>query len=283
MPHLVRWNKELGAFGLAVIGPHVQQATDEQVKGKARALGLDFPVVKPSFTKNPGFNGIPHCMLFDQNGKCVYRGSPGGVEKLLRSALGKAIVEGLATQPTSKPVTALAASLKNGQSPMQVLPRAVSLLKSRDATTANEAKQLVNKLCEGGQKQFDKVEAMKPDNPVGAYDLLQQLPTQYRGAPLGAKAAKLLAEIKNDKAVAVELRARPLLETIKKSDELLEARAKATGSSISDAKFLKAQSGALQNMRRTLQTMNKSYPNARSTDEALAIGEKYGIVLKEKK
>jgi hypothetical protein len=283
MPHLVRWNTELSPFGLAVIGPHVQEATDEEVKGKARALGLDFPVVKPSFTKNPAFGGIPHSMLFDQTGKCVYRGSPDGVDKLLRSSVGKAIVEGLATQPTSKPVTSLAASLKTGQSPMLVLQRAVALLKSKDATTVNEAKQLVDKLSEGGQKQFDKAEAMKADDPVSAYNLLQQLPTQYRGTPLGAKAAKVLAEIKKDKSVSAELRARPLLESIKKIDKSLEARAEVSGLSINHPKFLAAQAPVLQKLRRTLQTMNKSYPNARSTDEALAIGEKYGIVMKEKK
>jgi hypothetical protein len=282
MPHLVRWNRELSPFGLSVIGPHVQKATDEVVKGKAQALGLTFPIVKPGFTKNPAFSGIPHCMLFDPTGKCVYRGSPDGVDKLLRSSVGKAIVEGLATQPTSKPVTSLVASLKNGQSPPLVLQRAVALLKSTDTTTLNEAKLLIDKLSEAGQKQLDKVEAIKADDPVSAYDLLQQLPTQYRGTPLAAKAARLLVEIKKDKTVAAELRARPLLESIKKIDTVLEARARVKGSSTDDAKFLKAQSPTLQNMRRTLQTMKKTYPSARSTDEALAIGEKYGIVMKEK-
>src|SRR5579859_5069705 len=169
MPHLVRWNRELSGFGLAIIGPHVQRATDEEVKGKARALGINFPVVKPGYTKDPAFSGIPHCMLFDQTGKCIYRGSPGGVEKLLRSTVGKAIVAGLATQPTSKPVTTLVASLKDGQSPIQVLQRTAALLKSSDMATVNEAKQLIEKLSESGQKYFDKVAELKADDPVSAY------------------------------------------------------------------------------------------------------------------
>src|SRR5215472_1818888 len=140
MPHLVRWNQELSPFGLAVIGPHVQSASEEEVKKKARALGIEFTVITGGFTKQPaGLKGIPHCMLFDQTGKCVYHGQPDGVEKLLRSTVGKALVASLDTPPTTKAVTGLADSLKSGQSPLAVLQRAVPLLKSKETTTVNEA------------------------------------------------------------------------------------------------------------------------------------------------
>ncbi len=283
MPHLVRWNQELGPFGLAVIGPHVQSGTDEQIKNKARAFGLDFPVIKPGYTKDLGFSGIPYCMLFDPTGKCVYRGAPDGVEKVLRPSVGKAVVASLKTPPTSKAVTALTASLESGQAPLPVLQRAVPLLKSRDPAVVNEVRQLIDKLSASGQKQFDKAEESKTDDPAGAYLLLEPLPTQYRGTPLGARADKLLAALRKDKAVTAELRARPLLETVKKLDRFLEDSAKNNNVNIDDTKFLKAQAPALQNMQRTLATMRKSYPSARVTVEALAIGEKYGIEIKDKK
>jgi hypothetical protein len=284
MPHLVRWNQELSPFGLVVIGPHVQSASEEEAKTKARALGIEFTVFMAGFIKTPAdFNGIPHCMLFDQTGKCVYRGKPDGVEKVLRSSVGKALVASLEKPPTSKAVTPLAESLKSGQSPLAVLQRAAPLLKSKDPTTVNEARQLIDRLSAAGQKKFDKAEESKADNPLGAYLLVEPLSTEYRGTPLGAKAAKLLAVLSKDKAVVAELRARPLLETVKKLDRFLEDSAKNNAVTVDDAKFLKAQAPVLQNMRRTLVSMKQSYPNARVTIEALAIGEKYGIQINDKK
>src|SRR5579883_1837624 len=95
MPHLVRWNNELSEFGLVVVGAHVQNASDEEVATKSRGLGSNFDVVKGASAAGLDYKGIPHAVLFDHTGKCVYQGGPEGAEKLLRSVVGKALVESL--------------------------------------------------------------------------------------------------------------------------------------------------------------------------------------------
>ena len=221
MPHLVKWNYEMKDYGLVVVGLHVSQGSPEQIDSKARSLGVNFTIVSGGRVKDGDFKGIPHCMLFDHTGKCLYRGDPTAVETKLRSAVGAAIVAGMESPPTSKGVTPLADSLKKGQSPMVILPKAVALLKSTDSQTAEEAKQLVGKLTDVGQKKVDQAESVMKDDPVAAFLQLEPVPSSFKGTPVGTKATSLLAELKKDKKVASEMKARPSLAGIKKIDAQL--------------------------------------------------------------
>jgi hypothetical protein len=220
---------------------------------------------------------IPLCLLFDNTGKCIFRGKPDEVEKQLRSAVGKVLVEGLEGQPKSKAVAPLAASLKNGLSPASVLQRAIPLLKSKDSAAAEEAKQLVEKLCFSGQEQFAEAEKLKDADPFQAYLAVERLPLQYRGTPLGARADKLIAELKSDKAVLAEIKARPSLATVKNIDATLTKSAQLAKVELTDPKFLKANKTSIQNLQRTVLAMKKAWPESKSTEEALAIAEKYGV------
>jgi hypothetical protein len=262
-----------------VVGAHVQNAPDDAVKAKCKALGIAYPVVKPGFKKQLDI-GIPLCLLFDSTGKCIFRGKPDAVEKQLRAAVGKSLVESLDEQPKSKSVVPLAASLKNGVSPVSVLQRALPLLKSKDSATADEAKQLVEKLCIVGQQQFEDAQKLKEESPFKAYLAAERLPAQYKGTPLGTRAEKLVAELKSDKAVMAEIKARPSLAAVKKIDETLSKSAALAKVEVTDPKFLKANNTALQNLKRTVLAMKKSWPDSKSTEEAVAIAEKYGIVVK---
>src|ERR687887_1685529 len=121
MPHLVRWNAELGEFGLLIVGPHVQRGTPDEIKAKAQECHVSFPVTKGGSVQGSDFSGIPHCFLFGADGKCLYEGHPKEVETKLRIALGKALIEkaGLSSSAAAG-VTPLVDSLKRGQSPASV-------------------------------------------------------------------------------------------------------------------------------------------------------------------
>jgi hypothetical protein len=281
MPHLVRWHEELGDFGLVLVAPHVQRATPEEVKAKAQSLGVHFAVVGSAAVPNGNdIKGIPHCMLFDHTGKCLYRGAPSGLDAKVRSAVGAALVEATGKSSFTKAVTPLVESLKKGQAPAGVLQKAVALQKSNDAATAEEAKLLVGKLSEGGQKQLDEASSVRKDDPLAAYDQLRHLAGTFKGTPVGSQAADMLNELKNDKAVAAELKARPSLESVKKLDAQLGAQAESKKLDPKGADFQKAFAGPLKQMRTTLQQMQKSWPEAKATQEAAGIADKYAVAGK---
>jgi hypothetical protein len=279
MPHLVRWNEELGDFGLVVIGPHVQKATPEEITAKARSLRVNFAVVNGGRVEGgTDFNGIPHCMLFDHTGKCLFRGSPTSVESLVRAAVGRSLVAGLEKPPLTRAVASLVESLRKGQSPAAVLAKAVSLQRSPDQTAAEEAKDLVARLTETGRQRVEQAEALRKDDPLAAYGKLERVPTAFKGSPVAAKASTLLAELKKDKALTAELKARPSLATLQQLDAQLSARAGKADPK--DPAFQRVHAGTLRQMKTTLQQMKKSWPDAKATAEATAIADKYGVIVK---
>jgi hypothetical protein len=264
---------------LVVIGAHAQKGTTAEIQATARSRGVNFAVVASASVKDGGdINGIPHCMLFDHTGKCLYRGSPGGAEAPLRAAVGKALVEDLGQFPSSKAVGPLAEALKKGQSPKVILQKAMPLQRSADPKAATEAKQLIVTLTRAGQKQIEEAESLKDEDPVTAYFNLQRVPVIFKGTAVETKANALLAELKRNKAVAAELQAQPSLDKVKKLDTQLSARAGTLDPKAPE--FQRVFSAALKQMQGTLQQMKKSWPEAKATQEAITIGDKYGVTLR---
>jgi hypothetical protein len=97
---------------------------------------------------------------------------------------------------------------------------------------------------------------------------------------VAARASALLATLRKDKAVAEEQKARPALESIKKVDAFLT---KQTGGKLDpkDPAFQKTNAIYLNSLRSGVQSMQKLYPKARATQEAVQIADKYGIMLKQ--
>lgn len=279
MPHLVRWHEELSDFGLVLIAPHVQRATPDEVRAKALSKGVTFTVVDSGGVQGgTDFKGLPHCMLFDHTGKCLYRGSPSSVEPLLRAAVGTAVVARTGKDSFSKNLTPLVELLKRGQPPAAVVQRLVPHQKSADAAIAEEVKLLLDALTENGQRQLDEAGRLIKDEPLMAYERLRRVATSFAGTPVAAKAGQMLTELKNDKAVMAEMKARPSLDAIKKLDAALTANAK--GLDVKGAEFQRAFALPLRQMQGTLQQLKKYYPEARATAEATEIAEKYGLAGK---
>jgi len=279
MPHLVRWQEELGNFGLVIIGPHAQGGSADAIKAKAQSLGVNFTIITGGGVKGgTDFNGIPHAMLFDHTGKCLYRGSPDAAEKGMRIALGKALVANMERTASSKSVLAQCESLKKGQSPAGVLPKLIPLLKAADKNTAEEAKLLVASLTASAQKRLDDAKPLLTDDPYTAYNLIEKVPTTFKGTPVATQANDMLTTLRKDKKVQAEMKARPSLDAVKKLDSSLSASAAKL-----DPKapaFLKQNAPTISKMKGTLQLMKKSWPDAKATQEAMVIGEKYGVVLR---
>jgi thiol-disulfide isomerase/thioredoxin len=275
LPKMAALNRELSPFGLLLVGAHAQNGTEEQVKATARARGVNFPVVQSASVQGGNdFNGIPHCMVFDHKGKCVYRGSPATAELAARRQVGATLADA-AGKSAAKPVANLVTSLESGASPALVLRRAVPLLRSADATTNADAKRLVAALTAQGQKQLDEAEKLLSAEPVRAYDLALLALATYKGTPVGTRAGEVAGKLKREKPVQAELQARPHLEAIRKLDAALAPRVGPTVDP-KGPEFQKAFARQVKQMRSRLAQMKKVAPDAPATAEATAIAEKYG-------
>ena len=263
---------------MVVIGGHRQNATDEEVKAVARSRGVNFAVREGTSVEGADDSkGIPHVIVFDHTGKCVYRGLPAGAETAVRQALGKAWASKVEGKPT-KSVNSLLESLKKGQAPGPILQKAISLSKGSDKESAEQAKQLVTGMTEPAEKLLADIEKLRSSDPVDAYPRASRLSTDLKGTPLGAKAAEITTELKKDKTVVQEVKARPALENVHHIDDGLQ---EALGKDDPKGKeFHKAQAGPLKQLQAAVKAMKKSWPDAPSTKEAIEIADKYGLSLK---
>lgn len=274
MPGTAALNAELADFGLVVIGSHVQPGTPEQIKSVAASRGANFPITEQTrVTGGNDFQGIPHLMVFDHTGACVFRGDPKGAEHAARLAVGEMLVTGADRTKFGPAVGAVAADLKKGRPPAGVLPRVVALANAGGEPTAGDAKALLGALTAGGQKRLDRAKEVFDADPVGAFVLLEKVPAAYKGTPVAKGATELLTKLKRDKAVAAELAARPALEQVKQAAAALGARPGADKAG--GAEFQKAHAAALAQLRSKVAAMKKSWPDARATAEAAELAERF--------
>lgn len=277
MPHLVRWHEELGDFGLIIIGLHVQSATDDEIRRTAESLGIRFAVTKGGSV--PGSKGsIPQCFLFDPAGECVYEGHPNEVEPKLRSAVGRALVDAAGLSDPARPLKSVVEALQAGTQPPLTALQKLMPLRSTAGPAGEQAKALVEKILENGQRSLDNAKSKSASEPVAAYDIAQRLVAGFKGTPVSAKASELIVKLRTDKAVIAELRARPLLAMVKKIDDAL-----ADGTKEADRKspeFKKINAEQLRRMKSTIQQLKRAYGETPAARAALAIAEKYDLAGK---
>src|SRR5262245_159279 len=276
MPHLVRWHEELGDFGLVVIGAHVQKAPDDAIKRKVELLGIRFPVTKGGRFEEDDERGIPRCFLFDHTGEIAFKGHPKDAESKLRIAVGTALVEAAGLKYPNSTIRPFVEDLKQGKPPLPILQKLLPVSRGSDEG-AKQAKALVEKMLESGQARFNEAKADMKDDPVAAYDTALRLMQSFKSTPLAQQATELTYKLRSDKKVFAELKARSLLESVKKLDTALMAAAK--DKDPKSAEFKKTFATPIKQMTTVLNNLNRNYPEARATKEALEIGEKYDIAL----
>jgi len=275
MPHVARLNDELSGFGLVVVAAHAQNGTPEKIRYVARSRGANFSVVENARVAGADdIKGIPHSIIFDHTGKCVYRGHPMQAEATLRETLGKAIAAKFKGSPV-KPVASVLDSLRKGQAPAGALQKAITLSKGADKAAAAQAKELIDAMTEPAVAEFALLQRERSIDPVTVLPRLARFKEDLKGTPTGAKSAELLSEMKKDKVVQAELKARPSLDVVRKVDSVLQDVA--GDKEVRDEAFQKAQANILKQMTSVIKTMKKTWPDAPSTAEALEIAERYGL------
>lgn len=275
MPSTATLNAELADFGLLVLGSHVQQGTPQEVRAVATSRGANFPIsMQTRVVGSEDSKFIPHSLLFDHTGACIFRGSPADAEPLIRTALGKALVDGAGREKFSTTMNPIVQDLKKGKSPAQVLPRLVTLQSSAGEVGA-DAKALLGSLTAPGQKKLESAQELAESKPVEAFLLIEKLPAAYKGTQVSQKATELITKLKKDKAVTSELTARPSLEAIRKIEKELNTRAE--GGNPKADEFKKANAALFKQIKDRLAAMKKSWPDTKATEEAVTIAERFDV------
>jgi hypothetical protein len=274
MPHLVKWHDELSDAGLAVVGLHVQQATADEVKAKAKALGIRFPVTAGGAVQGVSAPGIPHCVVFDHAGKMVYDGHPNKAEPKLREAFAGMLADAAGETP-AKAVTAVLEGYRKAGTTADLFRKLSALQTDADTATAKQAKAITAKLQSGAQARMDEAKKVVKDDPIAAYDAALQTAARWKGTALGREAAEMTDKLRNDRAVWNELKARPVLEKVRAAEAAITKAAK--GAEPDSAEFKKAFAPQLKQLDTTLKALKKQYPDAPATAEAEEIAGRLGV------
>jgi hypothetical protein len=275
MPKLARWYSELGPQGLIMIGAHAQKASDAEIRSVVQSKGAQYTIVENASVKGASdFRSIPHCLLFDYTGKCIYRGSPDGAESLLLKAVQEAPPVILEGKKLTK-LGSLNSSLRRESSLATALHQAKEKTTSKDAATAEEASYVVEKITTYVQKLLDTAKEKKDTAPGIAWSLYNRVANNFKGTEMGKEAADTIAELKKDKEFQAELKVWPMLEKLKALEGQL-TMPEGTSDTKSPA-YRNANSATLSRMLDLAKQMKKAAPNAKATQEALQIAENYGL------
>lgn len=270
LPKLAGWYKELAPSGLVIVGAHAQGGTDENVKAVARSRGVNFPVVaNAQVSGGNDFTGIPHVMLFDHTGKCLFRGSPFEVEKPMRNAIAKTPA-GMMEGRELKKLTSVAVALRRGQTPGSVLAQVKKAAESKDEATAEEGKFVLEKITGAADKLLADAKENKASDPAAANAALARLTKEYAGTDAAKEGVTLAAEWKKDKAFQAEVAAADYLAKIKEA----EGRIKPAEDTRSPA-FRQANGQVLGQIAAAVTHMKKAWPDSKFTSEAMGIADKY--------
>ena len=177
----------------------------------------------------------------------------------------------------SKTLAPIVDNLKRGQAPLSQLPKLLPLVKSADKVTAQEAQQLLDRITAASAVKLKEAQKLKDTEPIDAFLLIEELPAELKGTPLAKDATALLTELKKDKGVAQELKARPMLEAVRKQDAALSKLAADRKVDVQDPDFKKQNTAALNTLRTAVVKLRQAFPLAKATLEAIQIANKYGL------
>jgi hypothetical protein len=276
MPHTADLYAELADFGLIIIGSHRQDGTAETVKSVAIAHRANFPIyVNTSVRGTEDNNGLPHCLLFDHSGQCVFRGLPTQVEALVRKEVGAALVAAAGREKWSPKFEPIVKDLRAGKPPGTLLAKIASQWTSA-GDVGEDATALLAAMTAVGTKKLEEAKAKKESDPVEAYFLIEKVPTTFKDTPLASEASQLLGKLKADKAVKAELAARPALEAVRR----VETQLAVGNDDPKKADWQKAHKEPLTDLKKKIQSMKTKWPDTRATQDALAIAERFGVEIK---
>lgn len=282
MPKLEEMHRQLGPSGLVVIGAHAQGGPADVVRRTAAELGVTFPIVEQAQVAGGGdFSGIPHCMLFDHSGACVFRGSPFDVHQAVAAAVAAAPAALLGGRKLVK-LASFDGLLRSEQGFGGLLRKAEGLTASKDEETAEEARFVVEKLQSRGRAMLTEGESLKEANPLGAVDLVQRCAAAYRGTDIGIDASGRLRDWKKDQAFQASVRAAQQLARLQAMRAgILQALEVRSNDDITPELLARVPPAAKRQLTDVVRGVHRLSPDSPVAEKAAAIAKEFGLELSD--
>ncbi|MFM7136962.1 MAG: TlpA family protein disulfide reductase [Planctomycetota bacterium] len=272
MPMLEELHTTLGPHGLVVIGAHAQGGAAAELKPQVAKLGVTFTILENANVEGgTDFQGIPHCILFDHTGKCIYRGSPFSAQEAVVAAV-KAAPGSILEGRTLAKLPELNTLLRDERQFATVLKKARGLTSSGDAETADEAKFVVEKIEAYGRRLLDEARSGKETDPARAADSVQRCAVLFKGGAIGTEAAKLSGEWKKDKQFQAAVKAGQQLAKLEQMRDFVREQLGVDADATVTAEQAAVIPAAMKGQIRSLaQGIGKSCPGSSFADKAAAI------------
>lgn len=270
---------EMKDFGLQVVAGYQLLAQPEDIRAFFGSRDIDFPICPDAdIGPTPGGFLLPHAILFDAEGKNIFRGDPLDAEMYARLEINNAILKKLNKDtwlPGVKPVITL---LEQGAPIPAVLTKLNAISESLGSDAKAEWVQVRDVLIEDAKRQVAAAEGIMKDDPVGAWLALEKIAAFYKSTPAAKSANDLILKLRANPKVALEVRARLALEPIKKLDTQLAGKEMSFDPRQPDFRF--DNSALIRQIGDAVEKMKRTYPDAKATNDALKIARHWLIKIK---
>lgn len=271
IPHISELQEKYGRDQFIIIANQCQGADDAKAQSvfKGRGGSDMITVINHGDLTGANVSGIPHCFLFNHEGKLVYEGSPFDLDAPVESAVKNSpgfLVAGRTYQKTQKQAAAIGALKSNLTGTLKSLR---TLAKGEDATAKEEADYLLGKLNDFSERNMGKITKARSEDPVAAGETLARMVQLFGGDELGAPFEALVKELKSDKAFQAELKAAGIL-----GDVRAQAAKIGLESSPEDAKRNRQ---AMTQIAENLKALLKKFPDTKAASQATELAKRWGI------
>ncbi|HUU70729.1 MAG TPA: hypothetical protein VM186_14465 [Planctomycetota bacterium] len=271
---LDNWQKEYAEQGLVAIGIHPYKFSDAAIEGTCKDKGVTYPIYCEGKMIGQDVRAGT-ILVFDHTGMIV----PINDQKKATDAVKEAVTKMPANIVGNRDFEKLgfiADALSKGTDPPKVLKVVLSKMKSDDKQTAEEAQYLFDRLQKWAASRVELITAQKMAEPLQTRDKLEELLKELKGCDLEKIVLVAKTALDQDKDYQAELAAWLALEKIQELDKKIKPSKRAE-------RFKKENATVLKQMKDAIEQMQKTWEKSKATLDAVAIGNKYGLIEKDKK
>ncbi len=277
---LERLHEELSPYGVRILAVPPASADVEATKKQLEEREIGYTGLEKATAPQKGGSAAAekpgHAILFDAEGKCVFRGSGYEVAPHVRAAVAKKMLARAIPGEAPKALAPFAESFAQGAlSMMDALPKIAPFITSSDAEVAVIAKALAAELMAPSLALLAEAQTSAKTDPMAAYVVAEKIAHRYKGTSAAAKAAALMEQLKGTPAVAPELKARAMAEPIRKLDAALMAQPNSFAAL--DDRFQKPNAAPIRQLVAMVAALKKKHPMAKATADAAKIAAKYSL------
>lgn len=271
---LEAWQKEYTEQGLVAVAIHPYKFSDTAVEGTCKDKGVTYPVYCEGKMVGQDVRAGT-ILVFDHTGMIVPISDQKAPAAAVKEAITKMPANIVGNREFQK-LGAIAEALNRGTDPPKVLKAVLSRMKSDDKETAEEAKYILERIQKWAADRVELIKAQKMTEPLQTRDKLDALLKELKGCELEKTVTDALEALAQDKAYQDELASWLALEKIQELEKKIRPSKRPT-------KFKKDNATVLEQIKAAVEEMQKKWEKAKATQQAVAIGTKYGLVETDKK